>query len=287
VEGKLYVLPNAYELDGRVATHPLDARGFAPLNSYLVVEQSHALLIDTGWSVHEQSLLAQLDSLIDRSTPLTLWLLRSGEFAGICNTRPIVETFSVGSIYGAGGDPPAWADFRPEFVPYGAPVGGGAMSGVERCGVAVGEPVRVGDGRALLPLDAPLRLLSASWIYDAETRTLFTADAFTYAWQPTEHGPWLVTSDNDPTTPEGIWDYLVHSRFWWLAGARTEPLRTAIAAIFDSYDIETIAPAFGCVLHGRDLVDRHRRALDTILAHAATAPSIGREVAQWRIRSEA
>lgn len=281
--GRLYLLPQILTLDGRLSSHPLSARGFAPLNCFLAREPDHALLIDTGFSAYESLLLAQLDSLIGPHDPLTVWALRLGEYASICNVRPVVEHCNVDILYGSQGVPPEWVDFRPEHVPYGSPVAAGALSRIEHRLARQGDAIAVGaGGRMLQTLVAPLRLLPTNWVYDEATRTLFTADAFTYVSQPTARGPWVVGEDDDPTTFEGALEYLLGSRFWWLAGARTEPLRRGIDEIFETYPVERIAPSFGCVLSGRRTVERHRRLLDEILAQAASMPSIGQEIAGWR-----
>jgi hypothetical protein len=281
--GRLYLLPQILTLDGRLSSHPLSARGFAPLNCFLVREPGHALLIDTGFSAYEELLLGQLGSLIGPGEPLSVWALRLGEYASICNVRPVAEHFDVDVLYGSQGVPPEWVDFRPEHVPYGSPVAGGALAEIEHRLARQGDAIGVGgEGRLLNTLVAPLRLLPTNWVYDEATRTLFTADAFTYVSQPTAQGPWVVTDDDDPTTFDGALEYLLGSRFWWLAGARTEPLRRGIDEIFETYPIETIAPSFGCVLSGRRTVERHRRMLDEILAQAASMPSIGGEIAGWR-----
>ena len=281
--GRLYLLPQILTLDGRLSSHPLDARGFAPLNCFLVREPGHALLIDTGFSAYEDVLLRQLRALVGPSEPLSVWVLRLGEYASICNVRPVVEHFAVDVLYGSQGVPPEWVDFRHEHVPYGSPVAGGALGRIEHRLARQGDAIGVGAGaRVLHTLVAPLRLLPTNWVYDEATRTLFTADAFTYVWQPTARGPWVVTDDDDPATFDGALDYLLGSRFWWLAGARTESLRRGIDEIFETHPIETIAPSFGCVLSGARTVERHRRLLDEILAQAAAMPSIGQEIAGWR-----
>jgi len=38
-----------------------------------------------------------------------------------------------------------------------------------------------------------------------------------------------------------------------------------IADVFDKCDVETIAPGYGCILHGRKVVARHVEMLDEIL----------------------
>ncbi len=116
---------------------------------------------------------------------------------------------------------------------------------------------------------ATLRLLPTSWLYDARTRTLFTSDLFSGVIRPGPEGPWVITAADDTTTIEEMARHLLETRYWWLAGARVEPIRAAVAETFARLDVETIAPDYGCVLHGREVVARHAGMLDEILAQAA------------------
>jgi hypothetical protein len=72
-------------------------------------------------------------------------------------------------------------------------------------------------------------------------------------------------------------------RFWWLPGARTQTLRRGIAEVFAKYEVEAIAPSFGCVIRVRDAVERHVRVMDELLESAAAEPSIGLEVGNWSV----
>jgi hypothetical protein len=283
-DGRLYALPLPFEIDGRVASHPIDSRGVATMNAYLAIEDGHAVLVDTGFTAQESQLRKMLDALLPVGTRLTIWSLRIGEFASVCNVRTVVENYNVDALCAAQGNPAVWVDFRPDLAPYGTDVGHGALGVLKERVVSAGDQVPVGSaGRVLNAMEAPLRLLPTNWAWDERTRTLFTADAFTHGWRETADGPWTITADDDPTTPEGIWDYYVHSRFWWLPGARTETLRRAIAEVFAKHDVETIAPAFGCIIRGRDAVERHVRFMDELLESAAAQPSIGLEVGSWSL----
>jgi hypothetical protein len=89
---------------------------------------------------------------------------------------------------------------------------------------------------------------------------------FTHVWRDTEKGPWVVTeADNDPTSPRHIRSFLLNTRYWWLEGAPTDSIRRGIGNVFDTYDVETIAPGYGCILRGRSVVERHYRMLDEVL----------------------
>jgi hypothetical protein len=276
-EGKLYALANPYELNGYVSTHSPKAEGFAPYQSYLAIDGGHALLIDSGMSAHGESLIAQLKSLIEPGTPLTLFPLRIGEFASVCNVRPLAEEFGLTRMYGIVEGATTWGDFRPDYAPFGTEVGGGALAEVETPICKTGEPVSVGpDGaRTLLSMNPPIRLLPSHWLYDEATHTLFTADAFNHVWRDTADGPWIVASDEEPPAVEQVYDFMVTSRYWWLPGADTRRLRTDIRNVFETYNVDVIAPSFGCVLSGRDVVERHVEILDQVLEIAGGEESIG------------
>lgn len=280
--GRLYALPAPYALDGRVSTHPRDARGYASMNCYLLIEGESALLIDTGLSVHGDLLLAQLESLLTPDTELSIWPTRLGEFNAICNVRAVIERFGARLLYGNLANPGRWVDFRPEFTAYGKAVGGGALRDVETRVVRRDDTITVDpDGRrSLRVLHAPLRLLPTYWIHDAATRTLLTSDAFAYTSRETPQGPWTIAgAEDDPTTPASLRDCLVRGRFWWLPGADSASLRTSIDDVFDRHAVETIAPAFGCVLQGASVVRRHRELLDRVLQELGEQPAVGQSVA--------
>lgn len=269
-EGRLHVLVDLVELDGRLTAFPPGARGVAPLNSLLYLEGDEGLLVDTSFSVHEASLLRGLDALIPRTTRLALFPPRLGEFDAVCNTRPVVDRFDVRVLHGGQFNGTHWVDFRPEYSPPGSDVGGGRMRDVQLHLVGSREVICVDAAgrRPILAFHPVLRLLLTHWLYDEATRTLFTSDAFGHVWRPDASGPWIVTSPDDAPAPEELLATLLGARYWWLAGARTAPLREGLADVLARHDVETIVPSHGCVLHGRDVVARHHAVLDEALALA-------------------
>ena len=89
---------------------------------------------------------------------------------------------------------------------------------------------------------------------------------FTHIWRDTETGPWIVTeTDNDSKSMRDIRSFMLNTRYWWLEGAPTDSIRRGIDAIFDKYEVETIAPGYGCILRGRKVVARHYRLVDEFL----------------------
>lgn len=285
--GRLFMLPAPYELDGRVSTHPRTATGYGSMNCYLLVEGDEALLLDTGMSSHQELLLAQLSTLLDESITLSVWPTRLGEFNATCNVRPVIERFGAKMLYGNLANPGQWVDFRPEFAAYGTPVGAGALAEVETQVVRRNSQLSVdsADQRVLEVLISPLRLLPTFWVYDPVTKTMFTSDAYTYAWSDNPRGPWVFESGvDDGCTVEGVIDYLVKSRYWWLPGAYTNLIRADLDQIFSAHPTETIAPGFGCAFHGAEKVREHHQLLDTVLERLGREPSIGIETGGWSLK---
>jgi hypothetical protein len=277
----VFALCSPYRLDGRVSTHPRHVRGWAPMNQYLVVENDGALLLDAGLTVHEDALLQQIAACLPAGTPLSICPIRMGEFSGVCNVRPVAERFGLKTLYGMQERPMAWMDFRPEYRPsITDPGGGGALRGVPEEFARPGMRLPVGSQRVIEVLPAPLRLLPVTWMYDERSKTLMTADAWTWVWRSDERGPWVIT-DDDPVSVPDMEEHLIANRFWWLPGARTELIRSEIADIFETHDIETLAPGFGCILKGRDVVARHYKLLDDLLAKAPTMEPIGVAAGRW------
>jgi hypothetical protein len=279
-DGRLHVLSNSYELDGRVATHPVDARGHAPMHCYLLKERERALLVGTGLTVHQEQVLEQIAAVLG-SARLSLIPLAL-DFMRLSNARPIADRFGLELVYQPqfSNAPSFWLNFRPEF-----PDDDGDGLRAARAGeLRTGLPISLGSAgeRELELVVPPLRLLPNPWLYDAATRTMFTVDVFTWVWRAEDRGPWVLTdADDDPTTADTVERALLHNRFWWLAGADTARLRRALAAVFDRYEIEIIAPDYGCALAGAGVVSRHYQLLDDVLAAAARQQSFGVEVSKW------
>lgn len=277
--GKHYVLMHPYELSGRETSHPLDVRGWTTSNLNLLVEADHALLFSTGFSVHQDALLAQLDELVgDR--PLAIVVPRA-EFAAMCNARPIADRFHVDMAYLRIPSPPVvFLNFRPQFPQ-------GDADGLKDVPFELIErghrlAVDLAGTRCLEILSPELRLLPNSWAYDAATRTLISSDIFTWVTRETAAGPWVIdTGDPDTTTPAIVEHALAANRYWWLPGADMDDIRSSVAELFDTYEIETIAPEHGPLLRG-EAIQRHYQLLDDYLAKAATLPALGVAAGDWK-----
>ncbi|HKB10221.1 MAG TPA: hypothetical protein VKD69_06195 [Vicinamibacterales bacterium] len=260
-DGALYALQNLFALDGRVSAYPASARGFAVANCYLLKQPDAAMLIDTGFGKDEPVIRAQIEQLIAPGLPLSMFPLRLNEFMSINNVESFAGHFNVETCYTSNPDAALWFDFGARED------GRGILDRMTVTAVTRADTIRLGKlGREIDVMQAPIRLIATRWLYDRATRTLFSSDLFTHVWRETATGPWIVTdADNDPTATRDVRSFMLNTRYWWLEGAPTDSIRRGIGEVFDKFDIETIAPGYGCVLRGRNVVARHYAMLDEFL----------------------
>ena len=257
---KVYALQNAFALDGRVSSYPRSARGWSVSNVYLIKEPTGAFILDTGFAAHREQTLAQIGALIDPDTPVSLVPLRYNEYMSVGNGMAIADRFNVAHCYLPQANAALWLDFDlPEARPPGREMASTVLRG--RLDMEIGS-----DGnRTVVGFTAPLRLINTVWVYDPASLTLFTADSFAHVWQTTPDGPWLIDDDESVAEAALVRSFLLNTRYWWLEGAATDSLRQGVAAVFEEYRIETIAPGYGAILRGRKLVERQFQLLDTVL----------------------
>src|SRR6516165_4182596 len=274
-DDQLYALQNPFALDGRVRSYPASARGFSVANSYLLTEPDAALLIDTGFGKDEAVIRAQIESLTAPGLPLSIFPLRLNEFMSINNVESFAGHFKVETCYTSNIDAALWFDFGTKTE------GRDILKLMKVTAVTRADSIQVGNGgRAIDVTQAPIRLIATRWLYDRATRTLFSSDMFTHVWRAEAHGPWIVTEDNDNTSARELRSFLLNTRYWWLEGAPTASIRRGILDVFDKCDVETIAPGYGCILHGRKVVARHVAMLDEILKGLDKSVAVSRYVSR-------
>jgi flavorubredoxin len=275
-EGKLYALQHPYALDGRVSSYPASARGFSVANSYLLTQSDAAMLIDTGFGKDERAIRGQIESLIAPRLPLSLFPLRLNEFMSINNVEDFAGHFNVEQCYTSNVDAALWFDFGSKAD------GRNILESMKVVAVTRSDTIQLGkEGRLIDVMQAPIRLIATRWLYDRATRTLFSSDMFTHVWRGSRKGPWIVTeADDDSTSLRDIQSFLLNTRYWWLEGAPTDAIRRGIDDVFDKYDVETIAPGYGCILRGRKVVARHVRMLDEILKGLDKRVAVSRYVSR-------
>ena len=264
VPDRLYALQNVIKLDGRVSSYPANARGYTVSNCYLIKEGDDAVLLDSGYTAHVRSLLAQIDSLLEPDATLSVYPLRINEYMSVCNVEAIAARFNVIQCYSGNPDAALWVDFGGHSD---AADGAGKSYSLKTTLVARKQTLYLGrdKSRAIEAFQAPIRLIGTRWIYDGATKTLFTSDSFSHEWSDNADGPWATYAADNTTTPDHIRSFLLNTRYWWLQGGDTEALRTKISDVFNRYDIENLAPGYGRVLRGRDLVERQFAMFDEVL----------------------
>ena len=273
-DGKIYALQHQFALDGRVSAYPASARGFSVANSYLLKEHDAALLIDTGFGKDEPAIRGEIEELIAPGSALSLFPLRLNEFMSINNVATFAGHFNVDQCYTSNTDAALWFDFGTEENSRGI------LDSMKVTAVTRADTIELGKhGRPIDVMQAPIRLIATRWLYDGDTKTLFSSDMFTHVWRPTAQGPWIVTdTDNDSTSPREVRSFMLNTRYWWLEGAPTDSIRRGIGEVFDKYDIETLAPGYGCILHGRKVVARHYQMLDDFLKACDKSVAVSRYV---------
>jgi len=258
---KAYALQNAFALDGRVSSYPRSARGWSVSNVYLLKEPTGAFILDTGFAAHRQSTLAQIGARIDSDTPVSLVPLRYNEYMSVGNGMAIADRFNVTHCYLPQANPALWLDLDlPEAAPARREMTSTVLRG--RLDMDIGS---AGD-RTVVGFTAPLRLINTVWVYDPASLTLFTADSFAHVWQPSPEGPWTIDDADTADDAALVRSFLLNTRYWWLEGAATDSLRRGVGAVFEEHRIETIAPGYGAILRGREVVERQYQLLDAVLA---------------------
>ena len=273
-DGKLYALQHQFALDGRVSSYPASARGYAVANCYLVKEDDAALLIDTGFGKDEPAIRAEVESLIAPGSPLSLFPLRLNEFMSINNVETFAGHFKVDRCYTNNIDAALWFDF-------GAKEDGRNILELDERGCG-------GTGRHHRSWQAGPADRCHACADPADRDALALRPRHQDAVQLRPVHPHLArqrerTMDRQrdrqrSTSPGDLRSFMLNTRYWWLEGAPTDKIRRGIDAVFEKWDIETIAPGYGCILRGKKLVTRHYQMLDDFLKACDKSRMVSRYV---------
>ncbi|MDV3126467.1 hypothetical protein M1247_16210 [Mycobacterium sp. 21AC1] len=258
VGGAVTALQIPVALDGRVAAYPSSLRGQTTVNLYLLRDGDAALLIDTGFSAHQDLIMQWLEDELPRGHRLGVVTLRQSEFDSVCNVVPTVNRFNVTMVFGAQSQGMTWFGFRPDQRLDESAAGTGYS-------VLKKDPITFLDNpsRAISAIVPALRLLNTHWLFDPLSRTLFTSDAFCHLDGESVH----------EVTVDELIEYLIATRYWWLAGARTSEIVDWLDQVFTCFPVERIAPAYGPVLEGVETVARTVDIYKSALRQLADAPS--------------
>jgi flavorubredoxin len=272
VPGALSVLGGLIEADGRVSWIPSSIRGYQPANCYLLLEENgggpaEGLIVDPGPAFHADLVHDQLVEAVPGDCRVSVLMTRSeadsvGSLGAVATAVPIAAYYAGGT-----GNPfDGYDDTR---------VSGrtATASFVRLTRIPAGFTISLGDDRTVELIRPPLRLLATYWAYDSRTRTLFTSDSFTHALVRTPDEPRVVDRVDDPrATLETVRAHLL-TKLQWLGdlSAGKDVVLGALEAIFEEREIEIVAPDYGCVLVGREVVERHYELLAEAIRKGAQA----------------
>jgi flavorubredoxin len=253
VPGTLFALGGTVPNDGRISWVPADAGGHVPLNCYLLKQGDHGWLVDTTLPIVEDAVVAQAKTFGDLSA-VDLILTRCVEFDSGGNAEPLLRVLPI-DVAHADFHPTEWMYFRDPWAP--------PARHVDARLLPKNGWLSPSHGREIFVLSTRFKLLATAWLYDVGTRTLFTSDAFSHvlAAEPDQRS---VTAETDTTTAEIVHAHLM-TKFDWLSGAETGPLRTYLRETRERWPIDVIAPAYGCMIVGADLVQTHFDLMDAAL----------------------
>ena len=264
VPDKLYALQSIVPLDGRVAAFPHSAKGYAPINCYLLKQGDHAMMLDTGFTAHRAGILRAMEDVLGLDGTVTIFPLRMNEFMSLCNAMAIADRFHVDGCISVLRDAAFWVDL--ESIEESEVKS--ANTRLKTILIAGNEQLQLGQGnsRPLQLFQSPVRLIATRWVYDAELKTMFTSDMFSGLHGATPDEAWTVEDPaDDHTTVDDVSRFLLGTRYWWLEGATTDDLRRGLGKVFDSCDVITLAPGYGKIIRGRALVERHIAMMDEAL----------------------
>lgn len=254
--GALYRLCSYVDLDGRITWAPKIPGWVQPVGCYIIRDTNDNYLIDSGLAGHRAEIVAQAEVVLPRGLPLTCVLTRT-EYQCVGNLGAIFRARGLDRLVSGGRNPfAAYEDVAREL-----------KASVPRIVLdLVGEKIRVADAENLFLIPPLIRLLSTNWLYDVRLKTLFSSDFFGHT--STERPQAVISSLNDDrTTLESARQHIM-CRYFWLEYATTRPLIAWLEKVFADHDIENIAPTFGCVLKGREVVGKHYSIVMDILKTA-------------------
>ena len=257
-DGKIFALQNIFPLDGRVSAYPSSTVGYSCSNCYLLYENDGALLLDTGYSSHEDIILQQLSSILEPNTPLSIFPLRINEFMSVGNAMAISKEFNVVQCYSHVPDMSFWLDFETTESKKAKLIPTTVLKFPSK--IEIGEKNRIVDA-----FGAPIQLIATRWVYDETTKTLFSSDTFAQYSQKNAQGPWIIEENKKSNNYNLTKSFLLNSRYWWLEGANTLPLIKDINEIFKNFEVQTIAPGYGSIINGKKLVNEEFSTLKQIL----------------------
>jgi hypothetical protein len=258
IQDRLYAVGGTVTLDEKVTWGPGDG-SLQPVLAYLALGAEVPTLIDAGLKVHEAAIAEQLGSLLPAGSRISVFLTRA-EYDCFGGLAAVADQYQIERIYTGGTQNPF--DAFGEVTGFTASWDQRVQLGRQPPGHS--EVLEAAGG--LEVLTPALRILATHWAYLPRLKTLFTSDLFGHTSLPTPGSSWVIDGDgDDDTTPESLAGHLT-ARYFWLADANTSAMQDNLRSIFETHEIEVIAPTHGRVIRGTVAVRRHYELLQRVLA---------------------
>ena len=264
VAGKLHLLGASVPLDGRISWVPPEARGWQPINTYVLLEGEAVLVVDPGVYAHRTIIREQLATLVEPGRKLSIFLTRpEPDVTG--NIGELASCYPVERLYAGGGPNPFDAFESANLMD---PASRGNRIQMER--MPAGYQMPLGEGRGVEVLRPAIRLLATFWGYDAATRTLFTSDSFGHTVQASPGDDRVLRSGAPDQAGTATVKAHLLAKFGWLARAKTGSIVKNLDEMRGDRAIDRIAPGHGLVIEGREMVELHLDAVRAVLQELAS-----------------
>jgi len=257
VAGRIYRLGGTIELDDRVSWAAPAPGRVQPVSCYVVFEGDTAYLVDTGIALHRALVVEQIRKLVPAGMTFKVVFTRA-EYECVGNLGAVHHSRHIDEIIAGG--------MRNPFDAYDE-VSQSVKTQARRQVLELGGTrITPLDNTSTLRIIPPMiRILPTYWIYDTQSRTLFSSDFFSHVTAREDSSTAILDSlSEDETTYETALAQVL-KKFFWLPMAHTQVLRNWLQEIFQECEVENLAPTHGCVLRGKDVVDRHFQMMMELL----------------------
>lgn len=226
---------------------PRTMRGQLPVQCYALCESDRIILIDGGLAVHRDRIAAGLEPLLEgRSTRSILMSRREPDTIG--NLPWLVSRYGFNDLILSGILDPL--DYFESFE-FRATEAHLATLAERKVSWIKSGTALVSDEYHLQLISPLIRVLATDWIYERNSRTLFTSDFGAFLSGRDKDG--LFVTDRFNASPSFVAECLA-TKFDWLRSIDTGPMIDDVLHVFETYDVCRIAPSFGGIVEGRQAV---------------------------------